>query len=188
MGLMYIFPTEIEESDRTEIINNKIILKTYGLPMIFWSYLAACLVVIGAMWLTSRSTIHKLVAYEDLSLHLLGLIVQYTLILTPLILLAFFFYEKQIIKSGKDLKLVYRIFFIPIYYKKITLDSHNSLTVDHFMDSPNMAKIYNKEELKGFENKGYFELHALSGDKNFLIDRHGRKADLIKMKELLSNY
>ena len=51
-----------------------------------------------------------------------------------------------------------------------------------------MAKIYNKEELKGFENKGYFELHAISGDKIFLIDRHGRKADLIKIKELLSNY
>ena len=45
---------------------------------------------------------------------------------------------------------------------------------------------YSRERLKGFENKGYFELHALVNGKTVLIDRHSRKADLVKIKELLS--
>jgi len=51
-----------------------------------------------------------------------------------------------------------------------------------------MAKIYNKEELKQFENKGYFELKIKSNNKLILIDRHTRKADLIKIKDLLSKF
>jgi hypothetical protein len=193
MGLMYIFPTSMEESDRTEILTSEkvpttLVLKTYGLPMVFWSYLAASLIVLGTMWLASRSAISKLLAYDDLGLHALGQLVQCTLVLTPVVLLAFFFYEKQIKKSGTELKLVFRVFYIPLLTKKFVLNSKDAFSVDHFMDSPNMAKIYNKTELKQFENRGYFELHAMSGGKSILIDRHSRKADLIKLKELLSNY
>jgi hypothetical protein len=195
MGLMYIFPVSIEESDRTEIISSNndpfrktIVLKTYGLPMVFWSYLAASLIVIGTMWLASKSAIHKLLTYQDASLQVLAYLVQFTLILTPVILLGFFFYEKELRKTGLELKLVYKVFFIPFYFKKIILDSIDAFSVDHFMDSPNMAKIHNVSELKHFENKGYFELHAMSGGKSILIDRHSRKADLLKIKELLSKY
>ncbi|MBC7538325.1 MAG: hypothetical protein H7281_05865 [Bacteriovorax sp.] len=195
MGLMYIFPVSIEESDRTEIISNNkdpirktVVLKTYGLPMVFWSYLAASLIVIGTMWLASKSAIHKLLTYEDASLQGLAYLVQFTLILTPFILLGFFFYEKELRKTGLEIKLVYKVFFIPFYFKNIILDSNDALSVDHFMDSPNMAKIHNVSELKHFENKGYFELHAMSGGKSILIDRHTRKADLLKLKELLCKY
>lgn len=194
MGLMYIFPVELDNQDRTELLANPengketIVLKTYGLPMIFWGYLGAALVVIAAMWLASRAAITKLISYDDPGLQALGYLVQYTLILTPFVLVALFFYEKHLKKSGKTLTLIYKFFFIPVYAKKIMLDNDDALTVDHFMDSPNMAKIHNKEELKGFENKGYFELHALSGGKSILIDRHSRKADLLKIKDLLSKY
>ncbi|MDO9183903.1 MAG: hypothetical protein Q7U04_15920 [Bacteriovorax sp.] len=197
MGLMYIFPVSLVEGERSELLeisaNGKpkksvLILKTYGLPMIFWGYLAASFVVIAAMWLASSSAITKLVNYEDTSLWALGQLVRYTLILTPLTLLAFFFYEKHIQKSGTELKLIYKIFFITVYSKTLILDSAEALSVDHFMDSPNIAKIHNKAELKQFENKGYFELHALSNKKSVFIDRHSRKADLLKMKELLSKY
>ncbi|MDD4973490.1 MAG: hypothetical protein PHY93_04025 [Bacteriovorax sp.] len=192
---MYIFPTAIEESDRVEVISSEtrptkktIILKTYGLPMVFWSYLAAILVVIGSMWLASKSAIQKLLSYEDHGLQALAYLVQFTLILTPIVLLGFFFYEKQLKKTGKELQLVFKVFFIQLFSKNIILDSTDSLSVDHFMDSPNIAKIHNQSELKHFENKGYFELHAISGGKSILIDRHSRKADLIKLKELLSKY
>lgn len=194
MGLMYIFPVELDNQDRTELIANPengketIVLKTYGLPMIFWGYLGAALVVIAAMWLASRAAIAKLISYDDPGLQALGYLVQSTLILTPFVLVALFFYEKHLKKSGKTLTLIYKFFFIPVYAKKINLDNEAALSVDHFMDSPNMAKIHNKEELKGFENKGYFELHALSGGKSILIDRHSRKADLLKLKDLLSKY
>lgn len=195
MGLMYIFPVDLDDQERTEQIidqtNQKrtIILKTYGLPMIFWGYLATAFAVLGAMWLASQSAIHKLMSYhEDAGLMALGYLVYFTLILTPIVLLAFFFYEKHLKKSGKTITLIYKIFFIPLFAKKIVLDEGDALSVDHFMDSPNMAKIYNKAELKAFENKGYFELHALSGGKVKLIDRHTRKADLMKMKELLNQF
>ncbi len=194
MGLMYIFPVNEDEVDRTEIIlntNNQdktIVLKTYGLPMVFWSYLAGCLIVIASMWLASRSAIEKLLTYPDSTLVFLGLLVKFTLIFTPILLLGFFFYEKQIHKSKKTLKLVHKVFFITFARKIINLDATDSFSVDHFMDSPNVAKIHNTEELKRFENKGYFELHAKSGDKNIFIDRHSRKADLVKLKALLSKY
>lgn len=195
MGLVYIFPVSIEESDRTEIKSSEVdpaqktlILKTYGLPMIFWGYLVAIFVVIGAMWLASHSAINKLLSYPDMSLEALAYLVRFTLILAPVLLLTFFFYEKQLSKSGKELRLKFKVFFIPIYSRKIFLDAADAFSVDHFMDSPNVAKIHNKAELKQFENKGYFELHAMSGGKSILVDRHSRKADLIKIKELLSNY
>lgn len=194
MGLMYIFPVELDNQDRTELFANPengketIVLKTYGLPMIFWGYLGAALVVIAAMWLASRAAIAKLISYDDPGLQALGYLVQSTLVLTPFVLVALFFYEKHLKKCGKTLTLIYKFFFIPVYAKKIKLDNEAALSVDHFMDSPNMAKIHNKEELKGFENKGYFELHAISSGKSILIDRHSRKADLLKIKDLLSKY
>ena len=191
MGLIYMFPVAIDEVDRIEIKSGtpaKLILKTYGLPMIFWGYLCACLIVIASMWLASKSAIEKLVNYQDQSLLYLGLLVKYTLLLTPLILLAFFFYEKQIHKSKTELFIVFKIFFIPFWRKSFLLDKTDGFTVDHYLDSPNMAKIHNKADLKQFENKGYFELYAVVKDRKYLIDRHSRKADLIKLKELLSQY
>ncbi|RPJ73519.1 MAG: hypothetical protein EHM20_12115, partial [Alphaproteobacteria bacterium] len=162
MGLMYIFPVDLDDQERTELLNDPIsekeilVLKTYGLPMIFWGYLAAALVVVMMMWLAARPVIAKLLSYnDDASLVGLGHLVQSTLILIPLVLLAFFFYEKHIQKSGNKLTLIYKIFFMPIWSKKITLDDSTALNVDHFMDSPNVAKIHNKAELRGFENKGY---------------------------------
>lgn len=192
MGLMYLFPSSEEENERIEILQitdrKTLVLKTWGLPLVFWGYLAASFVVLASMWLASRSAIQKLLTYEDTGLWALAYLVQYTLILSPIILLGFFFYEKQIRKSGTDLKLVYKIFFIPFYSRLIQLDSKDALSVDHFMDSPNMAKIHSSSELKQFENRGYFELFAKSGGKNILIDRHSRKADLIKIKNMLDKY
>ena len=84
--------------------------------------------------------------------------------------------------------ITHRIFFIKVITKKIKLDAIDSFNIGHFLDSPNMAKRQNKTELKGFENKGYFELFAISNKKEFLVDRSSRKADLIKLQELLSKY
>lgn len=197
MGLMYIFPVsddKNEEGDRVEIKNdNSLCLKTYGLPMIFWGYLAAALAVLALMYIASKAVITKLLTYDDPSLQFLGHLVLWTMVLTPVVLLGFFFYEKNLVKKGSSITLVYKVFFIPFWQKKIQLKSADSLSVEHFMDSPNMAKIRNqyaenKEALKHFENKGYFELVAETVGGKKSIDRHSRKADLIKMRELLSRY
>ena len=197
MGLMYIFPVtdNTDEDDRTEIRDSKLILKTYGLPMIFWGYLVAIMFVMLMMWLASKAAIAKLLSYdEDPTLLFLGHLVQWSLILTPLVLLAFFFYEKVIAKKGVELVITHKIFFLPFYKKTYKLSSQDSLSVNHFMASPNMAKLrasqgLSDESLKHFENKGYFEL-CIKTDKrpSISIDRHSRKADLIKLRDLLSRY
>ena len=57
------------------------------------------------------------------------------------------------------------------------------------MDSPNVAKMQQDPTMKGFENKGYFQLFARNEvGKLVLIDRSSRKADLKKMVELLNRY
>lgn len=198
MGLMYIFPVtdDANEGDRATVQDSKLILKTYGLPMIFWGYLAAALAVILIMWLASRAVILKLLSYqEDPTLLFLGHLVQWTLILTPIVLLGFFFYEKVLTKKGKDLSLTYKIFFIPLWKKNFKLDTEAAFEVKHFMDSPNMAKLRAQqglggdEAMKHFENKGYFELRIVTDKKSSVhIDRHSRKADLVKLKDLLSRY
>lgn len=188
MGLMYLFPIEDENDDRVIVKDAEITLKTYGLPMIFWGYLAAIFVVIGAMWLASASIIQKMLTYDDPLLNFLAILVQGVLVLTPTILLGFYFYEKFLIKKGNDLTIIHRVFFIQVYKKKIKLDSIKSFKVEHFLNSPNIAKQKNQEELRGFENKGYFELFGVMENKNIFIDRSSRKVDLVKLKELLSKY
>ena len=137
---MYIFPVSTNENERVEITQNptdqtqNITLKTYGLPMIFWGYLAASLTVLAIMWLASKSSIDKLLSYDDIGLLFLAYLVKLTLILTPIILLGFFFYEKQIRKSGKELRLVYKVFFIKIFSKNFLMDSSDSFEVNHHLD------------------------------------------------------
>jgi hypothetical protein len=192
MGLMYLLPTEDspEEIDggRVEIKNSKLTLKSYGLPMIFWGYLAAIFIVVGAMAMVSQSVIHKMLTYNDVTLTLLAYLVQTIFIIGPTTLLGFYFYEKHLIKNKNELEIIHRVFFIPLIKKKLQLDSKDSFVVDHFMESPNVAKMQNKDELRGFENKGYFELKAIVNGKKMMIDRSSRKADLIKIKDLLSKY
>jgi hypothetical protein len=191
MGLLYLFPnddTDTIENDRIIKTADSITLKTYGLPMVFWVYLAAIYIVVFTMWLTIRSSLDKLLTYDDSTMIFLYWLVKGTLTLGPLILLGFFFYEKFLTKSKNSLTITHRIFFIPIFSKKIILDTNESLTVDHFMDSPNIAKMNSHPDTRGFENKGYFELHAISNGRAIFIDRHSRKSDLLKMKEILGKY
>lgn len=188
MGLLYIFPIDENETERVMKTDNTITLKTYGLPMIFWAYLATIYIVVFTMWLVSSSAMDKLLTYDDSIMIFLYWLVKGTLFIGPLVLLGFFFYEKFLIKSHNSLTIIHRIFFIPIIKKNITLDSPTAFSVDHFLDSPNVAKMRSQEHLRGFENRGYFELHAKSNGKSIAIDRHSRKSDLVKMQELLSKY
>lgn len=194
---MYIFPTSDapEEGDRAEQKDGAIILRTYGLPMIFWGYFLAAASVVFLMWFASRDIIQKLISYDDPSLYLLGHLVQWFLILSPFVALCFFFYEKVITKKATNLSITYRLFFIPFFKKNYQLQSHDSLEVNHFLASPNMAKlrrqqgIDNAEALKHFETKGYFELDLVDkAGRKINFDRHSRKADLIKLREILIKY
>ncbi len=192
MGLMYIFPTEDSEIEiiggRVENTNNKLILKTYGLPMIFWGYLIAIFIVLFTMALVTKNILLKMLSYNDFFLNLLAYLVLFLFIFGPIILLGFYFYEKILIKEKKDLIIKHRIFFMTILTKKIQLDQNDAFVVEHFLDSPNVAKTKNSPDLRGFENRGYFELKALTQGKKLTIDRSSRKIDLEKMSGILSKY
>lgn len=193
MGLMYMFPVSEDEQDRVDILNNDvnkaIVLKTYGLPLVFWGYLIAILAVIGAMYLAVQGPIKKLIQTGDSINIYLAYTVQATLILLPLTLIALYFYEKLITKSKDSLIITHRVFWLPIWKRIIHLKDSQAIEVNHFMDSPNVAKMRQDASMKGFENKGYFELFATnSKDESIFIDRHSRKADMIKMRDLLRKY
>lgn len=188
MGLMYLFPTEENESEQISINpeTKTVILRSYGLPWIFWGYLAAILVVMFAMYLAIRDPLIKLKMSEDLINVRLAYLVEWTLYLTPVVLIGFFLYEKILTKTSKQIKITHKAFFIPLYSYKIDLQSNDDLVIEHFLESPNVAKMQNRPELRGFENKGYFELRAIVGNKKKLIDRHSRRQDLVKIKDILS--
>lgn len=199
MGLIYIFPVSDDGSDgdRVQIketaLQKQLLIKTYGLPLIFWGYLLAALITIAFMWVASHDALVKLQNYDDPWLVFIAILTQCSLALAPLVLLGFFFYEKNLIKQDKTLLVSHKLFFLPLWQKKMVLQTHDAFKVDHFLDSPNMAKIKNqhqknKEAMRQFENRGYFELIAETAQGRKTIDRHSRKADLLKLQELLSRY
>lgn len=202
MGLIYIFPNEKNpDDDRIVISEGRIELKTYGLPTVFWWYLLAILSVLLVMWIATHDLIGKLIAYpDDITLNFLGHLVKAIFILAPIILFGFFFFEKSLTKTQNKLVISFKLFFITFWRKRLDLKDKDSFFVEHFLSSPNMVRIKNqlthknspefhKEEMRAFENKGYFELYAetQSGEK-FCIDRHARKIDLIKIQKLLSDF
>lgn len=184
-----MFPVSEEETDRVKIKENTITIKSYGLPMIFWGYLLAILVVIGAMYLAVSEPINKLIATGDQINIILSYAVLGVIFGLPTLLLALYFYEKSITKSGNTLTLTHKVFWIPLMKKSIELRDKDAIELHHFMDSPNVAKMRAQPELRGFENKGYYELFATNKEeKAIFIDRHSRKADIIKIRDLLRKY
>ncbi len=184
-----MFPVSEEETDRVKIQEASITIKSYGLPMIFWGYLVAILVVIGAMYLAVAAPINKLIATGDQINMILAYAVLVVIYGLPLTLLALYFYEKSIIKKDDLITVVHKVFWIPVMKKVIHLENRDAIELHHFMDSPNVAKMRAQPELRGFENKGYFELFATNSQgKAIFLDRHSRKADIIKIRDLLRKY
>lgn len=184
---MYLFPTQEGESDHIKkTASGQTIIRTYGLPMVFWGYLLAILGLIVIMFLAIKAPVEKLMATDDQINWWLGFSVYALLALIPSTLLVLYFYEKKLSKKDNLLTITHRIFYIPFMSKKVVLRPSEPFEVSHHLDSPNMAKIQGGEESRGFQNKGYFELFAYNEqDKKVFIDRHSRKVDLKKIAEIL---
>lgn len=186
MGLLYPFPVSREEADFVKEDGKKLTLKTYGLPYIFWLYALCALGVIFFMFLAVKAPVLKLVALGDETDATLGYALLTFIGLCPVFTLAFFFYEKRLVASPGLLRMEHRIFALPVFSETFEIESAEQLTVEAFLDSPNVARMKNTEESAGFQNKGYFVLWLTKKDKKkILIDRHSRKVDLEKLKALL---
>jgi hypothetical protein len=182
---MYLFPVSKDEA-HVKIAENKITVRTYGLPWIFWGYALASLAVIVGMYLAVKAPLEKLKSVGDGIDQLIYYGLCSTMALIPFTLISFFFFEKKITRENNKLTLSYHLFGIKFWQKTIQLNPTNRFTLNHFLNSPNMARIENKDELSGFQNKGYFELFAINHqNQRILIDRHSRKVDLEKLMHLL---
>lgn len=189
MGLLFQMPVEENElDDRISISKEEICLRSYGPPMVFWGYLLTLFAVLFFMILAIKGPLLKVLTGEDTLNRVIGAAVLGLLVLGPLTLLAFFFYEKEILKKDRRITVTHKIFFIP--FKRITIDlDQYQLELEHFLDSPNKAALERKEGMAGFENRGYFKLMALSKEgKGVLIDRNSRRGEMRKLKELLENH
>lgn len=189
MGLLYVFPVSEDETDFVVKKDDSIILKTYGLPYIFWFYAVCVVAVIFFMFLAIKQPILKLVSLGDETDATLGYSLLTFVGLLPVAVFGFFFYEKRLVKKQNEIKIVHRVFGLPVLTSKFLIEGSDSLTVEPFLDSPNVARLNANETNTGFQNKGYFILWLKSKD-NFRIelDRHSRKADLEKLKALLERY
>ena len=184
---MYQFPNDIDDHEHISRKDNKILIKSYGLPPIFWGYLAAVLLVYTMMMIGISGPLEKLSTMPEKIDQFIYYVVMTFLIFFPIVSIGFFFYEKNLINDKEQLKITHKLFFIPFYSTKIPLAGSNFI-IEHFLDSPNMARINSAQEMKGFENKGYFQLVAIdeTNTSRFIIDRSSRKVDLEKMKTILN--
>lgn len=183
MGLLYVFPVSTDEADFVQINEESITLKTYGLPYIFWLYALCSIAVVVVMFVAIREPVLKLVSLGDDTDATLGYALLSFIGLLPVGVLAFFFYEKRLIKRSQTLTLEHRIFGLKVFSETFR---PKTLTVAPLLTSPNIARIKGGEETAGFQNKGYFVLWMeTENEKKILVDRHSRKADLDKLKALL---
>ena len=194
MGLLFVMPVSEKETDRVSISDNggsssKITLKSYGLPLIFWGYCLGILVTLFIMYTAASKPLIKLGNNGDIYSLLIYYAVWLTFSAIPLVLVVALFYEKSLIKSDLSLSIKHKVMGIPLFWKNLTLKNKDSFIVEHYMDTPNVARKKQVEELRAFQNQGHFVLKAhLENDKFLLIDRHGRRADLKKIAALLSKY
>ncbi len=186
MGLLYVFPVSEEETDFVVRKDQTLILKTYGLPYIFWIYAICAVLVVFFMFLAIKEPILKLVSLGDETDATLGYSLLTFVGLIPVFIFAFFFYEKRIIKKKNELGLEHRVLGIKAFSEKFLLEKDDQLEISNFIDSPNVARMKNTPDTVGFQNRGYFTLHLRSVEgKKILIDRHNRRVDLEKLRDLL---
>ena len=188
MGLMYVFPVSEDETDFVKKQDGALTLKTYGLPYIFWLYALCSMAVVFFMFLGIKDPILKLVAVGDEVDAMLGHSLLGVVGALPLVVLAFFFYEKRIVKKKAEIKIIHKIFGITVFSEKFILEKFDAFTIEPFLASPNIARLKASEENTGFQNKGYFILWLTSKDgRRIQLDRHSRKTDLEKLRTLLTH-
>lgn len=186
MGLLYVFPVSEEETDFAVRKDGTLTLKTYGLPYIFWIYALCAVLVVFFMFLAIKEPILKLISLGEETDATLGYALLSFIGSIPVFIFAFFFYEKRITKRDKELGLEHRVFGIKVFSEKFLLEKDDQLEISNFIDSPNVARMKNTPESAGFQNRGYFTLKLVAADgKKILIDRHNRKVDLEKLREML---
>lgn len=178
MGLIYQLPKN--ESEKEYIIKKQdsLIIKSYGLPKIFWVYFLSFLILYIPLISLSWSILTDFKKYY----FYITLFLQIFLLFIPLGVLCFFYYEKIIILKKTQLQIKDKVFFFSRNtYKKI-----DGFILKRFLDSPNLARINNSDQ--SFQNKGYFILEGFYNNESFFIDRSSQAHDLLALVALFQNH
>ncbi|MBT3982830.1 MAG: hypothetical protein HOE90_15835 [Bacteriovoracaceae bacterium] len=189
MGLLYTMPISKEETDFVTIGDKglDITVKSYGLPAIFWAYKLGIVGVMMMLFLAIKSPLETLFSNGEIIDIILVVSVYAVFIVCFLTLFSMFFYYKKIHRKNQMLTVSHHLFGIKIKQNSFQLNSENPFSVDHYLTSPNMARIGKNHQMSGFENKGYFELFAYDqSGTTLVIDRSNRKSDLHSLCQLLS--
>lgn len=192
MGLLYPFPIAEDETDFVSVARTssgevtQVEVKSYGLPYLFWLYAFIVIAMILIMYLAVHAPIEKLASLGDDVDKTLARALQIFLGLLPICILSFFFYEKRLTRLKETIIMQQRLFGIAFFTETFEGVTSNDLEVKTFLDSPNMARMSQSEDSRGFQNKGYFILSLKTKKGDILLDRHSRKHDLLALKQLLS--
>ena len=169
MGLLYLYPQDLEDPDHIIKNADSVTLRTYGLPPIFWLYLLGTLTLLGLLSFSVSGPVIKILELGDP----IGAVIAYSLIFFLLVtvttLVGFFFYEKNLILEKTKLSVRSKAFGIPLTKKSYLLNNPNQIEIIHYLSSPNMARIQNGQDMKGFQNKGYWELRLNLDNKNSIL-------------------
>ncbi len=186
MGLLFQMPVEHNElDDRIQDTKNGLRIRSYGLPMIFWGYLLAILAVLFFMILAIKDPLYRAYQGPDEINRIIAVIVFAILTLAPITLLAVYFYEKEIILKDSVFTIRHKVFFIPVRSHRVQL-SADSLYLEHYLESLNVAAQEKRDGMAAFENRGYFKLMVKDAQgKSYLVDRNSRRGEVRKLKELL---
>lgn len=186
MGLMYALPISLDEQGFAEVKGNKLFLRSYGLPYIFWIYLLCAFIFYALLCVFSFKLLTKMYQMGGID-QTLSYFFALFLVLLPLITLGFFFFYKEIQVTKKSIFIKNNLFFIPI--KKMRINGTNiTLQIVSHLDSANIAKQNPTEDNIGFQNKGYFILLAISESQRLFIDRSSSKSDLTKIKTMIEKF
>jgi len=189
MGLIYQFPIDDSDSHYVQKAEKLILIKSYGLPKIFWIYgglVSTVLIILMRiiypsliqLWITGESLDKILVASASIFL-----------LLTIIGLISAFYIQFHLEIKPNSFSKFFTIFGMK--WKIFTIDEflETECKIHHFLGTPNLARINKDIELKNFENKGYFELIYSASNQSFIvIDRSSRKDDLIELKKLINQF
>lgn len=188
MGLLYVFPDSIDDSEHVKLEENTLCITSYSLPYIFYGYFAGVLIVLVTMYALIHNGLDQLLQYQDpidiflaYSVYGVGILI----FLTGIFLLTF--KKSIIIHNTNHLQINYKALGITFFKKSIEIENHFQWIISKLEPTPNVAKVQNDPAMARHFNKGYFELQCIDVKNNraFRIDRSNQKRDLTKLLEII---
>lgn len=187
MGFLYQLPTDKSE-DFVTFTPQEVVVESYGLPRLFLLYIALIQVFLFAAFfllinsfflkmLHTQQPLDKLIAWAALLLP----------VLCSLTLLGAWVYRKRYLLSSEHIEICHVFLGFPLIRKRHFISWNQwSFEINHFMESPNMARIQ-RSSPSAYENRGYFELYLqniTAPEDKIYLDRHSLKNLLQKTQKL----